>query len=68
MNCDYIMLYELGCGTVAVKYSEIVTIELTAECASRITLSNGYSKIVAETPPRILHIIQAAKAACESEE
>lgn len=66
MSCDYIMLVELGCGIVAVKYSEIVTIELTAECASRITLSNGYSKIVAEHPPRILHLIEAAKKRCES--
>lgn len=67
MSCDYIMLCELGCGTVAVKYSEIITIELTAECASRITLSNGYSKVVAETPPRILQLIEAAKKCCETE-
>lgn len=60
MSCDYIMLVELGCGIVAVKYSEIVSIEITGECASRITLSNGYSKIVAKTPPRILHLIQIA--------
>ena len=67
MSCDYIMLCELGCGTVAVKYTEIVSIELTGECASRITLSNGYSKVVAETPPRILQLIDTVKELCESE-
>lgn len=67
MNCDYIMLNELGCGTIAVKYTEIITIELTAECASRITLSNGYSKVVAETPPRILQLINTLRSACDSE-
>lgn len=68
MLCDYIILEEIGCGAVAIKHTEIVSIELTAQCASRITLSNGYAKIVAETPTRILHLIHLSKKACESSE
>lgn len=67
MSCEYITLVELGCGAVAIKYTEIVSIEITGECFTRIILSNGYSKIVAEQPSRILFLIEAAKKLCESE-
>lgn len=63
--CDFIILYEIGVGSLVVRHSEITTIELTGECASRITLGNGYTKIVAEDPPRILHLISAAQSKCE---
>jgi hypothetical protein len=63
--CDFITLYEIGVGSLAVRHSEITTIELTAECASRITLSNGYSKVVQENPTRILFLINAAQELCK---
>lgn len=63
--CDYITLYEIGVGPLVVKHTEITTIEITADCASRITLSNGYSKIVQESPVRILFLINAAQELCK---
>ena len=66
MASEYIILNELGNGAVAVKYSEIVTIELTGACASRITLSNGFAKIVAEDPCEVLRLIERTRKANEN--
>lgn len=66
MTSEYIILNELGCGAVAVKYTEIVTVELTGACASRITLSNGFAKIVGETPVEILRMIERTRKANEN--
>jgi hypothetical protein len=64
--CEYITLTELGVGSIFVKYSDIISIELTGPCASRITLSNGYTKIVAEEPCEIVRIITRTKKLCEN--
>jgi hypothetical protein len=63
--CEYITLNELGVGPIFVKYTEIISIELTGPCASRVTLSNGYIKIIAEDPCEIVRIITRQKKLCE---
>ena len=64
--CEYITLNELGVGTIFVKYTEVISIELTGACASRITLSNGFIKIIAEDPCEIVRKITKQKQHCEN--
>ena len=57
---EFISLTELGIGCILVRHAEIVVIEPTSYCFSKIILSNSYSKIVEESPICVLDKIKLA--------
>lgn len=61
---DFIVLTEPGIGRILIRHSEIILIEPTAYCFSRIELSNGVRKIVEESP---ICVIAKIKLATESD-
>ena len=62
MKSEYITLFEYGVGPVSIKYTEIVSVEPTPLPGSRLTLSNGYIKLVCEDVYTVLSTINRAKA------
>lgn len=57
---DFIVLTEPGVGRILVRHSEIVLIEPTAYCFSRIELSTGVRRIVEESPICVINKIKLA--------
>ena len=62
---EFITLTEPGIGHVIVRHAEIVLIEPTAYCYSRIHISTGILKIVEESPLNILARIHLAEKLTE---
>jgi len=58
MNFDFIPLTKLGVGTVIVRHSDIITMEITQCGYTRIEFGYGEHLIVEEGPIRILALIQ----------
>lgn len=58
MNFDFIPLCKLGVGTVLVRHSDIITMELTPCGYTRIEFGYGEHLIVEEGPVKILCLIQ----------
>lgn len=58
MNFDFIPLCKLGVGTVLVRHSDIITMELTPYGYTRIEFGYGEHLIVEEGPVKILCLIQ----------
>lgn len=59
MNNEFITLWKLGVGPVLVRYTDIVTMELTPCGFTRIEFGYGEHLIVEELPMQILKIIRA---------
>ena len=58
MNFDFIPLCKLGVGTILVRHSDIITMELTPCGYTRIEFGYGEHLIVEERPIRILELIR----------
>jgi len=56
---EFISLTELGIGCILVRHAEIICIEPTSYCFSKIELSTGSTKIVEEPPLGIINKIKA---------
>lgn len=65
MEIEFITLTKLGVGSVLVRYSDIITMELTPLCYTRIEFGYGEHLIVEEEPYCILKIIKEAKLLSE---
>ena len=61
MEIEFICLCKLGVGSVIVRYSDIITMELTPMGYTRIEFGYGEHLIVEETPIQILNKIRAAQ-------
>lgn len=61
MEIEFISLCKVGVGAVIVRHSDIVTMELTPLCYTRIEFGYGEHLIVEETPIQILNKIRAAQ-------
>lgn len=57
MEIEFIWLTKLGVGPVAVRYSDIITMELTPLCYTRIEFGYGEHLIVEELPAWIFNQI-----------
>lgn len=57
MNFEFITLYKLGVGYILVRYSDIITMEITPHCVTRIEFAYGEHLIVEQTPLEILKLI-----------
>ena len=66
MKSEYITLFEYGIGAVSIKYTEIVSVESTPLPGSRLTLSNGYVKIVCEDAGTVIYLIERTRKLNES--
>lgn len=58
---DFITLTEPGIGLILVRHTEILLIEPTAYCFSRIGLITGITKIVEESPICVINKIKLAQ-------
>lgn len=67
IHMDFITLTEPGAGRFLVRHAEILMIEPTAYCYSRIQISTGTHKIVEESPLRVLALITLAQAQSDAE-
>jgi hypothetical protein len=65
MEIDFISLNKLGVGPILVRYSDIITMEITPLGFTRIEFSYGEHLIVEEEPYHILKIIKEAKLLSE---
>ncbi len=61
MSIDFITLCKLGVGPVYVRYSDIITIELTPCNFTRIEFGYGEHLIVEESPFQIIKLIKLAE-------
>ena len=61
MNFDFIPLCKLGVGLVLVRYSDIITLELTPYGYTRIEFGYGEHLIVEDSPTRIFDLIKAVE-------
>ena len=57
---EFISLTELGVGCILVRHTEIISMEPTSYCFSRIELSTGTTRIVEESPIEIVNKIKLA--------
>lgn len=58
MNFDFIPLCKLGVGTVLIRHSDIITLELTPCGYTRIEFGYGEHLIVEDSPLKIFNMIQ----------
>lgn len=65
MEIEFITLTKLGVGPVLVRYSDIITMELTPLGFNRIEFGYGEHLIVEEEPFSVLKIIKEAKLLSE---
>ena len=65
MEIEFIWLTKLGVGPVAVRYSDIITMELTTLCYTRIEFGYGEHLIVEELPSWILNQIYLVQTLSE---
>lgn len=68
MNFEFIPLCKLGVGTVLVRYSDIITMELTPYGYTRIEFGYGEHLIVEDTPLRIFELVRATEELKKEEE
>lgn len=61
MNFEFIPLCKLGVGTVLVRFSDIITMEITPYGFTRIEFAYGEHLIVEESPLRIFELIKATE-------
>ena len=61
MNFEFIPLCKLGVGTVLVRFSDIVTMELTPYGFTRIEFGYGKHLIVEESPLKIFELVKATE-------
>ena len=61
MDIEFICLSKLGVGSIIIRYSDIITMELTPMGFTRIEFGYGEHLIVEETPIQILNKIRAAQ-------
>lgn len=68
MNFEFIPLCKLGVGTVLVRFSDIITMELTPYGYTRIEFAYGEHLIVEESPVRIFELVRATEILKDEEE
>lgn len=66
MEIEFITLYKLGVGCIVVRYSDIITMELTPLGYTRLEFGYGEHLIVEEDIFCILRKIKAAKELSEN--
>jgi hypothetical protein len=65
LDIEFICLSKLGVGSVLVRHTDIITMELTPMGFTRIEFGYGEHLIVEETPIQILNKIRAAQELSE---
>lgn len=61
MNFEFIPLCKLGVRTVLVRFSNIITMEITPYGFTRIEFAYGEHLIVEESPLRIFELVKATE-------